>query len=292
MRGKREICRFAGVEVRLIPAHAGKTFTPVRLVAPSWAHPRACGENLTGAFMYGSICWLIPAHAGKTRNTTVMLSKSRAHPRACGENVRVGELLEGSAGSSPRMRGKRRESIPLSVWVGLIPAHAGKTVVYTQAAQVSSAHPRACGENRTLDTKAVKKAGSSPRMRGKLGCGGGVYGVTGLIPAHAGKTANRAGCGTCRPAHPRACGENAPVNKKPFCSLGSSPRMRGKPAGGGYDCVASGLIPAHAGKTASLSCRTGRTKAHPRVCGENLAIQRRRRVSPGSSPRMRGKPGE
>ena len=52
---------------------------------------------------------LIPAHAGKTVGAVSVEEGEEAHPRACGENVSGLSLVEGRAGSSPRMRGKPLE---------------------------------------------------------------------------------------------------------------------------------------------------------------------------------------
>ena len=49
------------------------------------------------------------------------------------------------------------------------------------------------------------------------------------------------------------------------------------------------LIPACAGKTASGSERRSQSRAHPRVCGENVSLSRLRVLVMGSSPRVRGK---
>ena len=49
------------------------------------------------------------------------------------------------------------------------------------------------------------------------------------------------------------------------------------------------LIPACAGKTGD-DCEAGdRRGAHPRVCGENAALDRSPKALQGSSPRVRGK---
>ena len=74
--------------------------------------------------------------------------------------------------------------------------------------------------------------------------------------------------------------------------VGSSPRVRGKlvelDQGGRH----RGLIPACAGKT-SWPCRTrASTRAHPRVCGENVVVPTDYSDAAGSSPRVRGKPGQ
>ena len=88
MRGKRVLLGEGSDGVRLIPAHAGKTFLRVSSLARWRAHPRACGENgwclhlrcgVIGSSprMRGKPGFshrilrergLIPAHAGKTRS--------------------------------------------------------------------------------------------------------------------------------------------------------------------------------------------------------------------------------
>ena len=70
---------------------------------------------------------LIPAHAGKTPLNKPLTHCTPAHPRACGENDGLDFTPITSAGSSPRMRGKRNSHIQLTQTRGLIPAHAGKT---------------------------------------------------------------------------------------------------------------------------------------------------------------------
>ena len=197
---------------------------------------------------------LIPAHAGKTDDVIAHVSGGVAHPRACGENRPKSSRISKSAGSSPRMRGKRCISGSLSSGWGLIPAHAGKTLPRPPIRDRSGAHPRACGENRTLD-----EAPAAP---------------TRLIPAHAGKTR---GCGAGPPgggAHPRACGENLTEQPSTWAARGSSPRMRGKLIAVRVFEGSSGLIPAHAGKTlCGVEAHLNRW-AHPRACGENFVLDR------------------
>ena len=132
----------------------------------------------------------------------------RAHPHVCGENKGVAVLGKGMKGSSPRVRGKLigcagvrvddglipahagklYSTTPCCALRGLIPAHAGKTCPGLLAVHLETAHPRACGENSEDSKKATNFEGSSPRMRGKRAWRYPVVVVTGLIPAHAGKT--------------------------------------------------------------------------------------------------------
>ena len=88
MRGKRHGGRRKLSRDRLIPAYAGKTWCGIRPRRTERAHPRVCGENITGrrdldiapgssprmrgkhAAKKGAstISGLIPAYAGKTLN--------------------------------------------------------------------------------------------------------------------------------------------------------------------------------------------------------------------------------
>ena len=105
-RGKpaQRVCE--GHDIRLIPAHAGKTLRPWSANFAAAAHPRSRGENEQGApdhvWPVGSSpltrgkpllcvaalagCGLIPAHAGKTCRFIAGPYQSWAHPRSRGEN--------------------------------------------------------------------------------------------------------------------------------------------------------------------------------------------------------------
>ena len=188
------------------------------------------------------------------------------------------------------MRGKPLSNPRGSREPRLIPAHAGKTIRSHRPMTGGRAHPRACGENPDLVEEFRSEGGSSPRMRGKPVHGGENIVIRGLIPAHAGKTVALEVSRLEAGAHPRACGENGREGEYVRTVEGSSPRMRGKPGTPKLTAINDGLIPAHAGKTASLSCLMGLTRAHPRACGENQTHQLGWVLFAGSSPRMRGKP--
>ena len=153
----------------LIPAHAGKTYPRMRPCARCGAHPRSRGENLPGRTgddpgagsspltrgkprtrpsTYRS-SGLIPAHAGKTTPCSEGHTLTWAHPRSRGENLvsRQGHAL--AQGSSPLTRGKPDHEALGPALGGLIPAHAGKTETFTDAASAQRAHPRSRGENHT-----------------------------------------------------------------------------------------------------------------------------------------------
>ena len=253
----------------LIPARAGKTTCSTRGSPPTTAHPRACGENPTSVsprvLSNGSsprvrgklvravnavhTSGLIPARAGKTSRSSPRRPGGRAHPRACGENLPRPMVPVWMAGSSPRVRGKLRLPGIRAHGVRLIPARAGKTTPYGLRVTMITAHPRACGENRSPPGGGASCAGSSPRVRGKPKLRNMSTQTLGLIPARAGKTCANSATNTPTWAHPRACGENVWNVLEPIRNAGSSPRVRGKPRRPRRVGDPGGLIPARAGKT-------------------------------------------
>ena len=127
-------------------------------------------------------------------------------------------------------------------------------------------------------------------MRGKPGWTRPPAALSGLIPAHAGKTEGGQVNRVLGEAHPRACGENDWTDLDTNGAAGSSPRMRGKPGLVTFNKGIGGLIPAHAGKTYGKVFNTVPQRAHPRACGENSTANSELGGWNGSSPRMRGKP--
>ena len=207
-RGKPERRGDDRAQEGLIPAWAGKTMPPRSLRPPARAHPRVGGENQTRWFVSPSplgssprgrgkrgetlagagLIGLIPAWAGKTRPRREGSSGPRAHPRVGGENAARVEARSGSAGSSPRGRGKRSMHALGAGRPRLIPAWAGKTNLAVHAFLAHGAHPRVGGENVPSRCPALMPRGSSPRGRGKPGHQRLRRAGPGLIPAWAGKT--------------------------------------------------------------------------------------------------------
>ena len=153
--------------------------------------------------------------------------------------------------------------------LGLIPAHAGKTLHGKLTALTPSAHPRSRGENHPGVCLSGCAIGSSPLTRGKRhrareDCLG-----RRLIPAHAGKTTAVASEETANGAHPRSRGENRLSEPRDARTHGSSPLTRGKPERVEKRCFGARLIPAHAGKTCSTVQSVLIPEAHPRSRGEN-----------------------
>ena len=132
--------------------------------------------------------------------------------------------------------------------------------------------------------------GSSPRTRGTLQRPPRVAHLRRFIPAHAGNTPVALAEKRTSTVHPRARGEHCQLAFGSTYTPGSSPRTRGtlrRPAGGRAE---ERFIPAHAGNTRSGRFAGRATAVHPRARGEHGSRRRRRRRTPGSSPRTRGTP--
>ena len=193
------------------------------------------------------------------------------------------------SGSSPLTRGKRLCVRAQEGFKGLIPAHAGKTRFLCGSASGTGAHPRSRGENHAAPASSGHASGSSPLTRGKLQLGPPGRPGLRLIPAHAGKTACEQRSDSCHWAHPRSRGENSGAHKASPGRRGSSPLTRGKHGERGLLWDDPGLIPAHAGKTASGAATRRRGWAHPRSRGENSEVSVLTEGDLGSSPLTRGK---
>ena len=242
-----------------IPAHAGKTMRVARL-------PGDCSQ----------VGWLPPSYVGLslfTREYTTPMSSFRpklTHPHSRGENWPGLKPAQRSPGSPPLTRGKHQPPGISTRNDGLIPAHAGKTYSPAEPPRRERAHPHSRRENTLGGNGALNNAGSSPLTRGnrkpeqavkyswgsspltrgKRGRPRCKHPRTGLIPAHAGKTARRRRTLRSRRAHPRSRRENTSWRVPAMPLKGPSPLTRGKLVEQPSLLSVLRLIPAHAGKTA------------------------------------------
>ena len=194
--------------VRLIPASAGSTVGPIPAGGLRWAHPRVCGEHTTPHPCIGPMSGssprlrgappmsresirtlrLIPASAGSTAPRTFPTMRTQAHPRVCGEHDTAPHTRPMPWGSSPRLRGALFLFAMWSREFRLIPASAGSTDTSTRCPPPAGAHPRVCGEHRSMGTHSRPRPGSSPRLRGAPIFLSQVNREFRLIPASAGST--------------------------------------------------------------------------------------------------------
>ena len=232
---------------------------------------------------------LIPAHAGKTTPRRATRITRRAHPRSRGENEERLVASPRLTGSSPLTRGKQAPGVAWLAPYGLIPAHAGKTLICSLLPSVHPAHPRSRGENYEAHSIGIAAGGSSPLTRGKRVRDNDLGVLRGLIPAHAGKTQETTRWAPSGTAHPRSRGENDALSGASSAWKGSSPLTRGKLPRPAEGTDRERLIPAHAGKTMGAPSEALQCRAHPRSRGENARACDVSRPSRGSSPLTRGK---
>ena len=188
MRGSLFLRLLLWFDTGIIPAHAGLTWSqPLQLRRPR-DHPRACGAHLYNLLAHCSAMGssprmrgshasssahltatrIIPAHAGLTQVRKVERTLEWDHPRACGAHLELGAMRSRRWGSSPRMRGSQNGGGGGGYPNGIIPAHAGLTVIILDFYVHHWDHPRACGAHSLISGIIVLATGSSPRMRGSL----------------------------------------------------------------------------------------------------------------------------
>ena len=192
---------------------------------------------------------IIPAYAGNTRHTLPRAARRGDHPRICGEHLESSTSSFALLGSSPHMRGTRRRPRVKRARPGIIPAYAGNTTVALPFASSATDHPRICGEHYAAMSRCIRRAGSSPHMRGTPVEVFVRTGACGIIPAYAGNTRLSHGTQAVHRDHPRICGEHTAGVETLRDEPGSSPHMRGTlftrlPFFGRF-----GIIPAYAGNT-------------------------------------------
>ena len=166
-RGTRIASACSSMARWLIPAHAGNTGAQLVVLRHHQAHPRSRGEHpshpdwhdltkgsspLTrgtpdDVVAYFGAHGLIPAHAGNTTGDDCLSGAVWAHPRSRGEHAAVWSALVARPGSSPLTRGTPCACPAASPGRGLIPAHAGNTLVVGVESLADGAHPRSRGEH-------------------------------------------------------------------------------------------------------------------------------------------------
>ena len=134
---------------------------------------------------------ITPAGAGKTFSELNKRTTNQDHPRRCGENSGVLFAGRRQSGSPPQVRGKHYDTHTCSMFNGITPAGAGKTINGRLSSESEEDHPRRCGENQIYFDEFVLTAGSPPQVRGKLQRLSVLWYPGRITPAGAGKTLKR-----------------------------------------------------------------------------------------------------
>ena len=90
---------------------------------------------------------IIPACAGSTQVRLRRRPWTEDHPRMCGEHRSGFNALFFLTGSSPHVRGARKDSPLRRCHSGIIPACAGSTLTLAVSRSRARDHPRMCGEH-------------------------------------------------------------------------------------------------------------------------------------------------
>ena len=170
---------------------------------------------------------IIPACAGSTQVRLRRRPWTEDHPRMCGEHRSGFNALFFLTGSSPHVRGARKDSPLRRCHSGIIPACAGSTSIAWSRPAYPWDHPRMCGEHIASQLKLESCSGSSPHVRGARLLIRHQTLARGIIPACAGSTGYKGMIDLARRDHPRMCGEHLVRLVVPEQPKGSSPHVRG-----------------------------------------------------------------
>ena len=182
--------------------------------------------NLSGPFYSRS--GITPACAGKRDGSADSVPKRKDHPRVCGEKTPCFSTWQTRLGSPPRVRGKVVFKVARVQSPGITPACAGKSCSGCCSCSCAGDHPRVCGEKSKEVAEYASKAGSPPRVRGKVEPFKGSMYQSRITPACAGKRVLSIDCRWGNRDHPRVCGEKRKSFSDSPGGLGSPPRVRGK----------------------------------------------------------------
>ena len=152
---------------------------------------------------------ITPACAGKTKSTMIWDRTQRDHPRMCGKDFSLRTPLPSSGGSPPHVRERLALRHANVVRLGITPACAGKTPMWTTQCNGIQDHPRMCGKDSLFCYRPITMWGSPPHVRERhIICVVDNLPV-GITPACAGKTCRSPRPGPDCQDHPRMCGKDS-----------------------------------------------------------------------------------
>ena len=187
-RGKVYTLAYDYGEVRITPAHAGKSTYFLAFCYCVRDHPRTRGEKMFSSVLYVLLMGspphtrgkvppadmtispgrITPAHAGKSACIDWYSGQSWDHPRTRGEKLILCLHLFNIKGSPPHTRGKVVFVSGVTVQRRITPAHAGKSDNATKTKPYNKDHPRTRGEKPKRHLYQDKRQGSPPHTRGKV----------------------------------------------------------------------------------------------------------------------------
>ena len=73
---------------------------------------------------------ITPACAGRTNFFVDKFKPMGDHPRVCGKNIIIDNVIKFEIGSPPRVREEHISTVRLSIFWGITPACAGRTLLF------------------------------------------------------------------------------------------------------------------------------------------------------------------
>ena len=195
-------------------------------------------------------------------------------------------------GSPPLTRGTLHGRREEHIRNGITPAHAGNTSSPPSLCSTPWDHPRSRGEHSYLISKPYHNKGSPPPTRGTLHSFITISSGYGITPAYAGNTIPLLDIRQRLRDHPRLRGEHLNISPSPVRSQGSPPPTRGTLGTHAAVITFTGITPAYAGNTLSLSLLVAYVGDHPRLRGEHSNGQNPPASVRGSPPPTRGTPSD
>ena len=147
------------------------------------------------------------------------------------------------------MRERHSQHLRHWAWLGITPAHAGKTLTCVCQSQTNQDHPRVCGKDNKTRFIINHQSGSPPRVRERLCLLPFFCGSRRITPACAGKTCKIFYRNFAIQDHPRVCGKDNLVVVVCYFAAGSPPRVRERQLPCAPNSRHCGITPACAGKT-------------------------------------------
>ena len=237
---------------RFIPAFAGNAASSRPASTPRPVHPRVCGERAPVAACSSRMSGSSPRLRGTRRQEDPGADPGRFIPAFAGNARGTPRPRCPRPGSSPRLRGTHVGPHPADLHNRFIPAFAGNAWPPVPGMPAGSVHPRVCGERISLSDGAVKRGGSSPRLRGTRDDHHRRVDRRRFIPAFAGNAPSLETQGRIGPVHPRVCGERCCGFGAAKPGSGSSPRLRGTHANMRHALACQRFIPAFAGNATKM----------------------------------------
>ncbi len=172
---------------------------------------------------------ITPACAGTTPAILFITTSRKDHPRLCGNDVSNIDRFFQNGGSPPLVRERPVVYDTAVCCLGITPACAGTTPIFSEGLPCVEDHPRLCGNDSLLSWQSFFIEGSPPLVRERLNSGLPVPSIGRITPACAGTTSRATKSGRRKKDHPRLCGNDWTATPSIKGTAGSPPLVRERP---------------------------------------------------------------